>query len=41
MGMPGGNPSIKMVGMVSRFQYGYNNFMLAEAQEEYLIASSG
>ena len=39
MSMPGGRPSIKMVGLSSSFQYEENNYMAAETMEEYTLAS--
>ena len=39
MVMIGGNPSIQMAGYGSRFQTPDNNYMLAEALEEYELAS--
>ena len=35
MGMLGGNPSIKMAGLGSSFQYEENNSMLGKSLEEY------
>ena len=35
MGMLSGNLSLKMAGLGSSFQAGYNNYMVAEALEEY------
>ena len=39
MGMLGVNPYIQMDGLVSSFKYEENNFMVAEALEEYVLAS--
>ena len=41
MGMIGGNPSVKMAGLGSRFQYEEYKYMISEAQEEYALASAG
>ena len=40
MGMLWGNPSIYMDGLGGSFQYGYKNYRVAEAREEYALASS-
>ena len=38
--MIGGNHSIKMAVLGSSFQYEENNYMVAEALEEYALASA-
>ena len=37
MGILGGNPLIQMYGLGGIFQGGYNNYMVAEASEEYTL----
>ena len=37
MSMPGGIPPIKMVGLVSSFQYEGNKSMVAETLEDYAL----
>ena len=40
MGMLSGNPSTQMYGLGSSFQYKESRYMVAEAMEEYALASA-